>query len=220
MTAAGSTGAGAGITNTALAAGSTILFVVIAVLALLTVIGILWGIRLKAGRKAAAVELEERAREAESAGPTEIAPAPPQPAPLPAAPPPSISQSPASPVALPPVAPPPPVIDGPGLGTPMLSEQPLPKPVVRASTPIDLTPAPDGSLTQLKGLGPKVQARLAELGITTVGQIAALDAGAAQALDARLGAFTGRMGRDRWIEQARFLAAGDVKGFEAVFGRL
>lgn len=77
-----------------------------------------------------------------------------------------------------------------------------------------------GPLTQLKGLGPKVAARLAELGITSIGQIAALDDDAAGALDARLGAFQGRIGRDRWVEQARFLAAGDRAGFEAVFGRL
>ena len=85
--------------------------------------------------------------------------------------------------------------------------------------PVEASPA-DGPVTQLKGLGPKVAARLAELGITTVGQIAALDADQAQALDARLGPFSGRLHRDRWIEQARFLAAGDRAGFEAVFGRL
>lgn len=78
----------------------------------------------------------------------------------------------------------------------------------------------DGPVTQLKGLGPKVATRLAELGITRVGQIAALDEDSEQALDAQLGAFSGRMVRDRWIEQARFLAAGDRAGFEAVFGKL
>lgn len=78
----------------------------------------------------------------------------------------------------------------------------------------------DGPVTQLKGLGPKVAARLAELGVTTVGQIAALDHDAGQRLDAQLGAFQGRLERDRWIEQARFLAAGDRAGFEAVFGKL
>lgn len=82
-------------------------------------------------------------------------------------------------------------------------------------------PSPaDGPVTQLKGLGPKVATRLAELGITRVGQIAALDEDGAQALDEQLGTFAGRMARDRWIEQARFLAAGDRAGFEAVFGKL
>lgn len=77
-----------------------------------------------------------------------------------------------------------------------------------------------GPVTQLKGLGPKVAQRLGELGITTVGQLAALTDDDAAALDAQLGPFAGRMGRDRWQEQARFLAQGDRAGFEAVFGRL
>ena len=89
-----------------------------------------------------------------------------------------------------------------------------------AATPSAAGGAADGPVTQLKGLGPKVAARLGELGIATVGQLAALDHDAAQRLDAQLGGFSGRLERDRWIEQARFLAAGDVKGFEAVFGRL
>ena len=90
-------------------------------------------------------------------------------------------------------------------------------------TPADASAPPspaDGPVTQLKGLGPKVATRLAELGLSSVGQIAALDADEAAAVDAQLGPFTGRLHRDRWVEQARFLAAGDTKGFEAVFGRL
>lgn len=104
-------------------------------------------------------------------------------------------------------APPPSEIAGPSAATPA------------AIVSVDADAA-SGPVAQLKGLGPKVAARLGELGIVTVGQLAALDHDAAQALDAQLGAFAGRMERDRWIEQARFLAAGDVKGFEAVFGRL
>ncbi|MCI1141798.1 hypothetical protein MOP88_04775 [Sphingomonas sp. WKB10] len=53
-----------------------------------------------------------------------------------------------------------------------------------------------------------------------MGQVAALSPEQAAALDAQLGPFAGRMERDRWIEQARFLAAGDTAGFERVFGRL
>jgi predicted flap endonuclease-1-like 5' DNA nuclease len=61
---------------------------------------------------------------------------------------------------------------------------------------------------------------LGALGVSTVGQMAALSESEAQGIDAQLGNFTGRMGRDRWIEQARLLAAGDKAGFEAVFGKL
>lgn len=106
-----------------------------------------------------------------------------------------------------PAAPPPPLLE------------PDVVPLGPAIAPVAMGPA-DGPVTQLKGLGPKVAQRLAELGITTVGQVAALTDDDAAALDAQLGAFGGRMGRDRWLEQARFLAAGDRAGFEAVFGRL
>jgi predicted flap endonuclease-1-like 5' DNA nuclease len=72
----------------------------------------------------------------------------------------------------------------------------------------------------LKGLGPRAAARLAELGVTRLSQLAQLDEDAAERLDAELGPFRGRLTRDRWVEQARFLAAGDRAGFEAVFGKL
>ena len=39
-------------------------------------------------------------------------------------------------------------------------------------------------------------------------------------IDARLGAFAGRLQRDRVVEQACFLARGDSDGFEARFGKL
>lgn len=108
---------------------------------------------------------------------------------------------------------------------------PTPEPVAPPAVQPDVVPlgtpaAPpmagpaEGPVTQLKGLGPKVAERLAEQGITTVGQIAALTDDEAAALDARLGTFAGRMARDRWQEQARFLAAGDRAGFESVFGKL
>ena len=102
-------------------------------------------------------------------------------------------------------------------------ENPAPAraPVISSSPVTSLGAGPaDGPITQLKGLGPKVAQRLGELGITTVGEVAALTDDDAAALDAQLGAFSGRMGRDRWLEQARFLAAGDKAGFEAVFGKL
>jgi predicted flap endonuclease-1-like 5' DNA nuclease len=75
-------------------------------------------------------------------------------------------------------------------------------------------------LSRIKGLGPKLQALLPTLGITTFAQIAALDEAGLVALDAKLGAFAGRPAKDAWVEQARLLAAGDVAGFEERFGKV
>lgn len=75
-------------------------------------------------------------------------------------------------------------------------------------------------VTLLKGLGPKAAAQLAALGITDIAQLAALGDAEIAALDGQMGALAGRIGRDRWIEQARMLAAGDRAGFEAAFGKL
>lgn len=91
------------------------------------------------------------------------------------------------------------------------------------SPPSAETAPPTGDatdLTQIKGLGPKLAATLAERGITRVDQIAALSPAAAAELDAALGVFQGRMARDRWVEQARLLTAGDRAGYEAAFGKL
>jgi len=109
--------------------------------------------------------------------------------------------------------------------SPAAEAQPEPvAPAPPAAAPLPppaATPAHgEAPVTRIKGLGPKVAARLAELGITSVGQLAALDQRAAEDLDAHLGPFTGRMGRDRWLEQAQLLAAGDIKTFEERFGKL
>jgi predicted flap endonuclease-1-like 5' DNA nuclease len=111
-----------------------------------------------------------------------------------------------------------------------LAEQNAPAPQASPAAPTpappmaDLAvPAADGppdDLRQMKGVGPKLAVMLNELGITRFAQIAALSADEMAALDARLGAFQGRPERDRWQEQARLLAAGDVKGFERLHGKL
>lgn len=75
-------------------------------------------------------------------------------------------------------------------------------------------------LARIKGLGPKLQALLPTLGITTFAQIAALTEADLAELDGKLGAFAGRPARDGWVEQASYLAAGDVTGFEARFGKV
>jgi predicted flap endonuclease-1-like 5' DNA nuclease len=75
-------------------------------------------------------------------------------------------------------------------------------------------------LTRIKGLGPRLAALLATLGVTRFSQIAGWDDNEIERIDAQLGAFKGRIRRDNWVEQARYLAAGDQAGFEARFGKL
>ena len=80
--------------------------------------------------------------------------------------------------------------------------------------------APGDDLTRIKGLGPKLKARLAELGVTSFAQIAAWSDADITAIDAQLGSFAGRATRDQWVAQAGFLSIGDVAGYEAKFGKL
>lgn len=88
-----------------------------------------------------------------------------------------------------------------------------------APAPEPVAAAPD-ELTRMKGVGPRLADRLNSVGVTSFAQIAALTAEDADALDAKLGDFQGRIHRDRWIEQAGYLANGDIAGFEEVFGKL
>lgn len=75
-------------------------------------------------------------------------------------------------------------------------------------------------LTRIKGVGPKLSTRLAELGVTSFPQIAAWSDADLARVDGALGAFAGRPARDNWIAQCQLLAAGDVAGYEAQFGKL
>jgi predicted flap endonuclease-1-like 5' DNA nuclease len=81
---------------------------------------------------------------------------------------------------------------------------------------------PDGSddLQKLKGCGPKLAARLRELGITRYSQLAGMGPTEIAMLDDKLGPFKGRIARDRLAEQAAYLARGDKDGFEERFGKL
>ncbi len=76
------------------------------------------------------------------------------------------------------------------------------------------------NLRLIKGLGPKLNTMLNDLGVTRFDQIAGLDAAAVAALDAKLGTFAGRITRDNFVDQAGLLAKGDVAGFEAKYGKL
>ena len=58
------------------------------------------------------------------------------------------------------------------------------------------------------------------LGVTRFDQIAGWSEGDVARIDSQLGTFQGRIARDSWVEQARYLSAGDVSGFEARFGKV
>lgn len=75
-------------------------------------------------------------------------------------------------------------------------------------------------LRKIKGVGPKLVTLLASLRVTRFAQIAEWTDADIDRMDARLGTFAGRIRRDNWVEQAKFLAAGDVAGFEGKFGKL
>lgn len=79
---------------------------------------------------------------------------------------------------------------------------------------------PPDNLAIMKGVGPKFVAKLHENGIIRFDQISRLSPNEVQILDDKLGPFTGRMARDRVVEQASYLARGDRDGFEAKFGKL
>jgi predicted flap endonuclease-1-like 5' DNA nuclease len=181
---------------------------------------ILWGRRLFRERREAERDMEERGIiervgdgdvVEDGATPQATPVEPPPPSAPPVAP---VAPAPAALVAPPPpLAPaPPPLANGTVPGTPAIADDIPPPPAPPALS--------QGDLTMLKGLGPKVAARLAELGLTSIADIAALTPEQADRLDAELGNFRGRMARDRWIEQARLLDAGDRAGYEATFGKL
>lgn len=82
------------------------------------------------------------------------------------------------------------------------------------------TAGPADDLAQIKGVGPKMVARLNELGVTRFAQLAGMNATEIAHLDERMGPFQGRIARDRVIEQADLLARGDIETFEETFGKL
>lgn len=91
---------------------------------------------------------------------------------------------------------------------------------VPVSPAVTAAPAQADDLLRLKGVGPKLQALLIELGVTRYAEIAAWSDSDIAAVDARLGNFKGRPVRDHWVDQAKYLAAGDIAGFEAKYGKV
>jgi predicted flap endonuclease-1-like 5' DNA nuclease len=89
---------------------------------------------------------------------------------------------------------------------------------VRRELDGDKSPADDFVL--IKGVGPKFADALHAIGFDRFEQLAGLGPAEIERLDAQLGAFSGRIVRDRIVEQADYLARGDIDGFEQQFGKL
>jgi predicted flap endonuclease-1-like 5' DNA nuclease len=98
--------------------------------------------------------------------------------------------------------------------------EPVPPEPAPVSPAVTSLPEEPDDLLRLKGVGPKLKALLIDLGVTRYAQIAAWTDSDIAAIDARLGTFKGRPVRDQWVDQARYLAAGDIAGFEAKYGKL
>src|SRR5215213_3408331 len=79
---------------------------------------------------------------------------------------------------------------------------------------------PGDDFCRIKGVGPKFADELHALGFSRFEQIAHLTPTEIERIDAQLGAFSGRLTRDRIVEQADYLARGDLDGFEQRFGKL
>jgi predicted flap endonuclease-1-like 5' DNA nuclease len=89
-----------------------------------------------------------------------------------------------------------------------------------APTPPPAAPIGGDDLTRIKGLGPRLAALLNALGVNSYAEIAAWSEDEIDRIDAQLGTFAGRIRRDNWLEQAKFLANDDMAGFEGKFGKL
>jgi len=111
---------------------------------------------------------------------------------------------------------------------PKSAPRPRKKPVVEEAP----SPAPSGkpkiaaavgepdNLRLIKGVGPKLNTLLNKLGVTRFDQIAAWKAEDITEMDQYLETFSGRITRDAWIDQAKFLAKDDIAGFEKKYGKL
>ena len=97
-----------------------------------------------------------------------------------------------------------------------------PKPAASSpELPLGAAPAGEGDdLRRIKGVGPKLVKLLQSQGVTRFEQIANWTDADIDRIDAQLGSFAGRIRRDNWVEQAKYLASGDTAGFEAKFGKL
>ena len=99
---------------------------------------------------------------------------------------------------------------------------PPPIPATEPTTQADMALSGDAGseLTRIKGLGPKLATQLNDLGVTSIEQIAGWSDEDIARYDSQLGRFSGRIERDRWVEQARLLTSDDPDAFQREFGKL
>jgi predicted flap endonuclease-1-like 5' DNA nuclease len=95
-----------------------------------------------------------------------------------------------------------------------------PAPKAKAAPKAASKPVIPDNLLLLKGVGPKLHTLLQSYGITSFAQVANWSPADITEIDAKLGTFAGRIGRDNWVDQAKLLVAGDVAGFEKKYGSL
>ena len=117
---------------------------------------------------------------------------------------------------------------------PEIRPEPAPAMQPRRPEPVaaPASPAPEGKpkiaaavgrpddLRKIKGVGPKLNTLLGDLGVARFDQIAVWGAAEIAEVDGYLGNFKGRIERDNWVDQAGFLAGNDIAGFEAKYGKL
>jgi predicted flap endonuclease-1-like 5' DNA nuclease len=89
-----------------------------------------------------------------------------------------------------------------------------------APKPKTVKPVIPDNLELLKGVGPKLNALLKSLGVTSFEQVANWSARDIREIDSKLGTFAGRIGRDNWVDQAKLLSKGDIAAFERKYGEL
>ncbi len=90
------------------------------------------------------------------------------------------------------------------------------------SKPETLTAAREGGaddLKQIKGVGPKMESMLHDMGFFHFDQIAAWSDDEVAWVDANLKGFKGRVSRDNWVDQATILASGGETPFSTKVGK-
>ncbi len=101
---------------------------------------------------------------------------------------------------------------------PVVAETPPPPPPGKPN--IAAAKGDPDNLRLIKGVGPKLNTLLNNLGVTRYDQIADWKEAEIEEVDKYLESFSGRITRDSWIDQAKYLAKDDIAGFEKKYGKL